>query len=202
MRRAGLALAGTLFGLATVPAMASAVTLEPIGTATYDAPTYVTSDPSNPDRLFVTEQDGTIWETTPSGTRLYLDLTQETELIGEEGLWSIAFAPDFATSRRFYVAYSDAGHDPTIDEYQERATPAETEATRREVLEAEDNAASSNHNGGQLQFGRDGLLYWSVGDDANAANAQDPGSLRGKIVRIDPRTAAPSAAVWALGLRN
>src|SRR5687768_10844531 len=140
----GLVLAGVLAGLAAVPGGAAAVTLEPVGTEAYSAPTFVTSDPTNPDRLFVTEQDGTIWQVTPSGRSLYLDLEAETaDPSGtEEGLWSMAFAPDFATSGLFYVAYStSADHDPRLEEYREGATPPETEATGREVLEAVDNSA-------------------------------------------------------------
>ena len=156
-------------------------------------PTYVTSDPRDPDRLFVTEQPGTIDVTTPSGTSLFLDLTDKVVDGGEQGLWSMAFAPDFATCGLFYVAYSAEGTEAiTLDEYREQGTPDATEATRREVLAIANNTGPNNHNGGQLQFGPDGYLYWSVGEDAIApANAQNLGNLLGKILRIDPRGATP-----------
>ena len=221
MGRAGSALAVAFLGSAALCATADAVTLVPIGTATYSAPTYVTSDPRDPDRLFVTEQPGTIDVTTPSGTSLFLDLTDKVVDGGEQGLWSMAFAPDFATSGLFYVAYSAEGTEAiTLDEYREQGTPDATEATRREVLAIANNTASNNHNGGQLQFGPDGYLYWSVGEDAIApANAQDLGNLLGKILRIDPRGALPGQytvppdnpfvgnpparpEIWILGLRN
>jgi hypothetical protein len=63
-----------------------------------------------------------------------------------------------------------------------------------------DNA--SNHNGGQLQYGPDGGLYLSVGDDADGNTAQDPAGQRGKILRLDPSGLTPSGTVWAQGLRN
>ena len=88
------------------------------------------------------------------------------------------------------------------------------------MLSITNNTATSSHNGGQLQFGPDGYLYWSVGDDENSANAQDVANLLGKILRIDPRGSAPGQytvpadnpfvsgppgarpEIWALGLRN
>lgn len=202
------------------PAPAAGATLEPIGSASYMSPTYVTSDPSDPDRLFITEQPGTIRVTTPAGTALFLDLTDLVLDGGERGLWSMAFAPDFAQSGLFYVAYSANDGALTLDEYAERSTPAETKATRRPVLAIANNFASSNHNGGQLQFGSgDDYLYWSTGEDANPANSQTLGNLLGKILRIDPHGSAPGAysvppgnpfvgvggaqpEIWAWGLRN
>ena len=198
---------------------ARAATLEPIGSATYGAPTFVTSDPRDPDRLFVTEQPGTIDVTTPAGTSLFLDLTDKVLDGGERGLWSMAFAPDFAQTGRFYVAYSADDSSLALDEYREAATPAGTEATRRPVLSIPTNAGTTNHNGGQLQFGRDGYLYWSTGEDNVPANAQTLANLLGKLLRIDPResggapyrvpadnpfvgTAGAQPEIWALGLRN
>ena len=90
MVKAGLGLAGALlFGATVLCGGAAAATLEAIGSATYASPTYVTSDPRNPDRLFVTEQPGTIDVTTPAGTSLFLDLTDEVLDGGERGLLSL-----------------------------------------------------------------------------------------------------------------
>jgi glucose/arabinose dehydrogenase len=63
------------------------------------------------------------------------------------------------------------------------------------------NTSASNHNGGQLQVGKDGFLYISVGDAANASNAQNPANLNGKILRIDAHGGG-GPRVWSLGLRN
>ena len=214
MRRAAPgAWAATLILAVAGSGSATAATLESIGPATYDAPTFVTSDPRDPDRLFVTEQPGTIDVTTPAGTSLFLDLDDKVLDGGERGLWSMAFAPDFAQTGRFYVAYSANDGALTLEEYREQATPAATEATRRPVLSIANDFASSNHNGGQLQFGPDGYLYWSTGDDATATHAQTTANLLGKILRIDPRGTTPGeytvpadnpfgSEIWALGLRN
>ena len=79
------------------------------------------------------------------------------------------------------------------------------------------NSGTTNHNGGQLQFGKDGLLYISVGDDANGSNAQTTANPHGKILRIDPHgvgsgvhgipasnpfPASPTPEIWSMGLRN
>ena len=219
MRRVGSAIAGGILGILGLTAGAGAATLEPIGTATYSQPTFVTSDPRDPDRLFITEQMGTIDVTTPSGTTLFLDLTDKVTAPAdsEQGLWSMAFAPDFAESGLFYVAYSATDGAITLDEYAERSSPDATEATRRPVLSISNHPGSDNHNGGQLQFGPDGYLYWSTGEDSYPDNAQDLGNLLGKILRIDPGARPPARTrsrrqpirrhgrageIWAYGLRN
>ena len=198
MRRTGFSVGlGILISAIVWASPARSATLEPIGSATYSSPTYVTSDPRDPDRLFVTEQPGTIRVTTPAGTsRSCLNLTDLVLDGDERGLWSMAFAPDFAQSGLFYVAYSadlpgtDSG-TIRLDEFREQGTPAATKATQREVLSISNNTATFSHNGGQLQFGPDGYLYWSVGDDENGTNSQDAANLLGKILRIDPRGSSP-----------
>jgi glucose/arabinose dehydrogenase len=213
----GLAVA-TLAMAVGAGSASAAVTLAPIGS--YSEPTYITSDPRDPERVLVVERSGTIDVTSGAGTALYLDLTDLVRDAGpEQGLWSMAFAPDFAQTGRFYVAYSADNNDLTLDEYTERATPAATRATRRPVMAIPNTAGASNHNGGQLQFGPDDYLYWSTGEDANAPNAQMLDNPLGKILRIDPRGATPGAytvptdnpfvgdpgaetEIWAYGLRN
>jgi glucose/arabinose dehydrogenase len=190
-----------------------------VGLDGYSHPTYVTSDPSDPYRLFVTEKAGMVKVTTPAGTSPYLDLTGESSDDGERGLHSIAFPDDFPATRLFYVAYTANGGALTLDEYREQATPAETEATRRMVLSIADDPMTSNHNGGQLQFGPDGMLYIGLGDGGGSGDSlrsgQDLGTKLAKILRIDP-TGVPrvprsnpffgrrgaKAAVYSYGLRN
>ncbi len=109
---------------------------------------------------------------------------------GERGLLSMAFAPDYAASGKFYVYFTDGGGDIRIEEYRRSSDPNRADpATRRLVLTV-DHSSESNHNGGQLQFGPDGYLYAATGDGGGGNdihdNAQNLGTLLGKLLRIDP----------------
>ena len=198
---------------------ADGATLQPLGS--YSSPMYVTSDPTDPDRLFIAERSGTVKLTTPSGTSTFLTIPVPVYTDGEQGLWSIAFPPDFGTTGLFYVVYSggpSANNDSLVlDEYRASGDAADP-GSRREVL-AIPTPAGTAHNGGQLQFGPDGFLYWSIGEAGNSANAQDTANLFGKILRIDPRgsggqpysippdnpyvgVGGARPEIWSLGLRN
>jgi glucose/arabinose dehydrogenase len=213
----------------TPPAAAQALTLEPLGT--YSNPAHVAFEPRNLERAYVVELGGVIRVTEAGTTSTFLDLNANPPGLvltgGERGLFSMAFAPDYESSGRFYVFYSGtaaAGGGPGdlhIDEFTAGADPAATLASRRPVL-AIGHSAFDNHNGGQLQFGPDGFLYAATGDGGGGGDplesAQDTGSLLGKILRLDPRPdgAAPYTVpgdnpfvggpgadeVWSFGLRN
>jgi glucose/arabinose dehydrogenase len=197
-------LIGLLGALTIVPASASAVALTEVGN--FDRPTFVTSDPGDPDRLFVVEQRGRIQLIEDGSTTTFLDIrTIFDELnhsFDESGLWSMAFSPDYASSELFYVAYSgvddpdtagDESGDWHIAEFEADDDTADA-ASRRDVLTVE-YPPSQYHYGGQLQFGSDGYLYASIGDGGPngdpAGNAQNLSVPLGKIVRIDPRGAGP-----------
>jgi len=206
-----LSIVGLLLAGATA---ASAVTLEPIGT--YASPVYVTSDPTDEDRIFVVEQDGRIQLTVGGTTTQFVDLDPVVVSAqdgggNEQGLLSMAFAPDFRTSGRFYVFYTgtDSGnlHVGELTASGDSVDPA----TLRDVITIA-HGASQFHNGGQLQLGPDGYLYVSTGDGGTGGGlAQDPGSLLGKILRIAPIPGGGHTVpgdnplgneVWSLGLRN
>ena len=181
----------------TTQAKASAadgVRLVKIGT--FATPVYVAAPPADTRRIFVVEQGGTIRVIT-GGKRVarpFLDICSKVISGGEQGLLSIAFAPDYAKSRRFYVNYTNRGGSQSVVEYRRsKSNPARADASSaRLVLRYDDEEA--NHNGGLVTFGPDKMLYIGTGDggggdDQHGArgNAQDLGSLLGKMLRIDPR---------------
>jgi glucose/arabinose dehydrogenase len=121
----------------------------------------------------------------------FLDLTGEVSGDLEQGLLSMAFAPDYETSGLFYVDYTDRAGDSRIVEYRRSADdPLRADpSTARQVLFQPQPFA--NHNGGLVLFGPDRQLYIGFGDGGSAGdperNGQDLGTLLGKILRIDPR---------------
>jgi glucose/arabinose dehydrogenase len=196
-------LAGCLLALA--PRAGAAVSLQPVGD--FDEPMFVTAPPGDP-RLFVVERDGRIQMLHDGLSTEFLDINTRVRNTGEQGLLSMAFDPNFASTGLFYVFYNGSTADPTIgdihvDEFRVTSNPNFVDpSTRRPVLTiVRGNSGTTNHNGGQLQFGKDGLLYVSVGDNANAANAQTTANLHGKILRVDPHSGG-GPQIWSLGLRN
>jgi glucose/arabinose dehydrogenase len=166
--------------------------VEPVGV--FSSPVYVTSEPDDPERLYVVEQGGTIKLVDGVGLpSTFLDISGRVGTDGtERGLLSVAFAPDYATSGLLYVYYTDPNGDIRIEEYRRSAADPDVAdpASGRLVL-TQEHREFANHNGGQLQFGPDGMLYAALGDGGGGGdplgNAQDLGSLLGKLIRIDPR---------------
>jgi len=162
----------------------------------FESPVYLTAPRGDRRRLFVVEQAGRIM-VVRGGRKLsrpFLDIRDLVMAGGEQGLLSVAFAPDYASTGRFYVYYTDRQGDQRIVEYRRATADRADEGTARLVLEMPDD--ESNHNGGLLLFGPDGLMYVGTGDGGGGGdehgrrgNAQDLGSLLGKILRIDPRSA-------------
>ncbi len=184
---------------------ADAATLRPIGE--FDQPIYVSSDPGNPESLFVVEREGRIVRFEHGAKSTFADLTSLVSCCdGERGLLSIALALDFDSSGRFYVAYTGkavaggAEGDLHVDAFHHDGG-----ALVREPLFSVEHSINANHNGGQLEIGPDGYLYVSVGDGGGEGDpfesGQDLNSLLGKILRIEPRAGAVPQ-VWSYGLRN
>ena len=190
MRRA-LALAGvaTLGLLAAAPGSDARISKHRI--ASFKQPVYVTGAPGFRKLLFVVERRGTV-RVARRGHKLrrpFLDIRGLVRTgFQEQGLLSIAFPPDYKQSGRFYVYFNDNQGDVRIEEFQRRGPTRARRGSRRPLLEINHQAAP-NHNGGQLQF-FDGLLYIATGDGGGAGdppnNAQNTGSLLGKILRMDP----------------
>jgi glucose/arabinose dehydrogenase len=168
-----------------------------------EAPVHATGAPGEPGRLYVVEQIGRI--RVAEGGRLlpdpFLDLVGSIAYGGEQGLLSLAFHPDYETNQLFYVNFTDPQGDTRVKEYRAGgAQPVET----RELLYVPQPYA--NHNGGQLAFGPDGLLYVGMGDGGSGGDpenrAQDLSSRLGKLLRVDVDTPGADWEMVGLGLRN
>jgi glucose/arabinose dehydrogenase len=183
---------------------------------------YLTSPPGDTARLFVVEQAGRI-RVLRHDTLLatpFLDVSAKIGSGGERGLLSVAFHPDYESNGRFYVYFTTTGGDIRVVRYN--ATTAETanESSADTVLTVP-HPVESNHNGGQLQFGPDGMLWAGTGDGGGGGdpdgNGQNKHALLGKLLRLDvngvsgytipagnPGNADTSFApeVWSYGLRN
>jgi glucose/arabinose dehydrogenase len=192
----------------------------------FDQPLYVTAPPADRRRIFVVGQGGTIW-VVRGGAKLatpFLDIRSLVQSSGEQGLLGLAFAPDYAQSGLFYIYYTGKDQKQHLVEYH-RATEDTADARSARPLIVFDDP-EPNHNGGQLTFGPDRLLYVGTGDGGGAndqhgarGNAQNLGSPLGKILRIDPtrngsraytipssnpfvRTGGARPEIYAYGLRN
>jgi glucose/arabinose dehydrogenase len=158
----------------------------------FDHPTYVAGAPGFPKLLFVVEQPGRV-EVLRGGHRLRHSFLDIRGLVGydggERGLLSIAFPPDYPSTRRFYVYYTDNDGDIRVAEFHRASAVRAAPGSRRTVIEIP-HPVNANHNGGQLQFLGD-LLYLGTGDGGSGGdppnNAQNKESLLGKLLRIDPR---------------
>lgn len=191
--------------------------------ATLAEPVAIATRPNDPapGRFYVVERGGLIRAVEQDGAVVdtpVADLRSLTSASGEQGLLGLAFSPD---GSKLYVNYTDLDGNTNVDELTLTAAALADPASRRRVLFIEQPFA--NHNGGHLAFGPDGMLYIGMGDGGSGGDprgyAQNPTSLLGKMVRIDP-TPSPAEPytvpadnpfvgrsdirpeIWSLGLRN
>jgi glucose/arabinose dehydrogenase len=219
---ASLAVLTALSAGAVAPERAAAkVGLKKVGR--FSRPSYVTAPKGDTQRIFVVEQRGVI-RVVKNGKKLrrpFLSIRKRVRCCGEAGMLSMAFAPDYARSRRFYVYYTARSGAVEVDEFK-RSTKSRDRAlpsSRRLVLTQPH--PTNNHKGGQLQFGGDGMLYMGLGDGGPqkdpAKRGQKLSTKLGKILRIDPRHGkryrVPRSnpfvgrkgvrpEIWAYGVRN
>jgi glucose/arabinose dehydrogenase len=162
----------------------------------FEQPVFAAQPPGERRDLYVAEKTGGIvlvrdGEPLPEP---FLDLSGEVSTGSEQGLLSMAFAPDYGDTGRFYVHFTDDEGDTRVQEYtRSESDPAVADpSTRRELLFVDQ--PFSNHNGGLVLFGPDGYLYIGLGDGGSAGdpmrNGQSLGTLLGKVLRIDPRPSA------------
>jgi glucose/arabinose dehydrogenase len=194
----------------------------------FSNPLFVTQPPADRSRLFIVEQRGKIRLMKAGHLRAkpFLDVSGLISCCSERGLLGLAFAPDYATSRRFYIDYTDTSGNTRVVEYRRSLTNADVADAAHPRVVLTQVQPEQNHNGGEVTFGPDGKLYIGLGDGGGGndqhgllGNAQNLGTLLGKILRIDPLPAGgaqytsppdnpfvgtPGARpeIWAYGLRN
>ncbi len=188
-----------------------------------NSPVFATQAGDGSGRLFVVEKNGRIRVIDADGLRKqpFLDIRSQVGSGGsEQGLLGLAFHPNFAQNGRLFVYYTDKQGNTVISRFQANAERTEADPDSEVVLLTAEQPAS-NHNGGMLAFGPDGMLYAGLGDGGGAndkfGNGQKLSALLGKILRIDvdsgetytvpadnPFTGQASARpeTWAYGLRN
>jgi glucose/arabinose dehydrogenase len=178
---------------------------------TFSSPVAMLQAPNDASRWFVVEQGGRIrtFANDPDAAAAadFVDLTSRVHMDGETGLLGMAFHPAFATNGRVYLNFSELAGG------QVRSVTAEFTSTdggqtldpasERDLLVV--NKPEANHNGGQLAFGPDGMLYVGLGDGGGGGdpggNAQNPGRLLGKMLRIDV-DARPGGAPYGIPVDN
>jgi len=240
--RSLFALAFTLCIFAATTAPASVHARTPLASLAFQNPATIQLDPvlsglSSPvlvtnagdgsNRLFIVEQTGKIKILAPGATTptVFIDIAPKIIAGGERGLLGLAFHPQYATNRRFFVNYTRAGDGATvIAEYLASAANSNISDIATERILLTIAQPFDNHNGGMIAFGNDGLLYIGMGD---GGSGNDPGNraqnieqLLGKMLRIgvDPDPAgAPYTSpadnpffgatpgrdeIYAVGLRN
>jgi glucose/arabinose dehydrogenase len=207
-------------GDSTSPPLPESLSLQPVAQG-LSSPLALTA-PAGDSRLFIVEQPGRI-RIVKNGALLaaaYLDISAKLTSGGERGLLGLAFHPDFASNGYFYVNYTDLQGNTQVERYH--ATPSADVADANSAMPILNVAQPyANHNGGNVVFGPDGMLYIGMGDGGSGGDPQGNGqkltTLLGKLLRIDVNGAAPytipstnpfvgqagaRGEIWALGLRN
>jgi hypothetical protein len=202
------------------PTMSDELAVEVVAAGLQD-PVYLTA-PRGDSRLFIVEQPGRI--RVVRGGRLlarpFLEIEADVSYGGERGLLGLAFHPDYRENGLFYVNYTDRGGDTRIERFAVSSDPDRADPRTRKLILTVPQPYS-NHNGGHLLFGPEGMLYVGMGDGGSAGDPQGHGqnraTLLGALLRIDVDRGDPYAIppdnpyaghrgfrgeIWAYGLRN
>lgn len=187
-------------GLATVETQNSTAPWPDITTVLIttgmEAPVYITHAGDGSGRLFIVEQTGRV-QILLNGVKgsTFLDITDRVSSPNngggsEEGLLSIAFPPNFGPANPyFYAYYTQLDGDNVVSRFRVGTDPDQADAGSEKFILEIPHPTYANHNGGQIVFGPDGMLYIGTGDGGGGGdlqgNAQNPGSLLGKLLRID-----------------
>jgi glucose/arabinose dehydrogenase len=172
----------------------------------FSAPVFAASAPgAAAGTLYVVEQAGRImiWRNGTTLAQPFLDIRSKVLSGGEQGLLSMAFDPRYATNHYLYVDYTDKNGDTRVVRYRAKGVRA-VPSSAKQLMFVKDFAP--NHNGGQLQFGPDGYLYWGNGDGGGGGDPEHNGQNLtrpfAKIEKLNVRVAGAHWKLVAYGLRN
>lgn len=166
---------------------------------TFNNPDGIYPDPTNSNRLFITEQTGAVkvFNNTKnsSASATFLDITNRVLYGGEQGLLGLAFHPNYTQNGYLYLNYvADNPRRTVIARYTVNSNDPNTADPASQQIILEIPQPYSNHKGGQLAFGPDGYLYVGVGDGGSEGdpngNGQNRQTLLGKILRVDVNSAS------------
>lgn len=158
------------------------------------------------DHIWVTERPGRVLRINPETRQTQLLLEIEVSQQGESGLLGMTLHPDFPATPWVYLVYN-YDESTLIKERLSRFIYQQDQLVNEEIL-INNIPGNTYHDGSRLAFGPDGKLYMTTGDAGNMSSAQDPGSLNGKVLRINPDGTVPEdnpfagSYVWSLGSRN
>ncbi|HSN59507.1 MAG TPA: PQQ-dependent sugar dehydrogenase, partial [Ferruginibacter sp.] len=180
-------------------------------TAGLNNPVDVVTAPGD-SRLFIAQQNGIIriWNGTSLSDFINIGSVLTNPAGGEQGLLSIAFHPLYNTNRYFFVWYTNTAGNITLARYQRNiSNPNIADVASAQVLLSVPKPGSpyyTNHNGGKLNFGPDGMLYIGTGDGGSGGdpfnNAQNGNSLLGKMLRLNVNSFATSAPFYDIPSDN
>lgn len=207
------------------PAAPSASTIRLVKVADVTDPVLAISPKGDRARLFIVTKGGRI-RIVKNGTLLassFLNISSKVSRGSEQGLLGLAFHPNFATNRKFFVNFTNTSGHTVVRQYRASSSNPDVvePGSSRKIIKIKQ--PYSNHNGGMIAFGKDGYLYIGTGDGGSAGDpgnrAQDKGSLLGKMLRINvnrktatknyrnpssnPYVGRPGRnEIWQRGLRN
>ena len=190
----------------------------------FKKPVFVISYPTDASILYVVEQAGKIivLDSGQKKSKPFFNINKRVvnpfRPGDERGLLGFAFHPDHENNKKFYINYIDNDGHTIVSEFIAQSKYKADHNSERVLLKLEQ--PYGNHNGGHIEFGKDGYLYIAIGDGGAAGDPLDSGqdltSLFGKVIRIDINGSPYSIPksnpfygiknareeIWAWGLRN
>ncbi len=169
----------------------------------FEMPVLLTHAPGEPQTMYVVDEPGRVFRLRNGRRTVFLDIRDDVQYRGEQGLLGLAFDPKYPSNRRFYVAYTSKSGFNTVARFRSNGTKA-VPGSRTLLFTEKD--PYGNHNGGNLVFGPDRRLYTSIGDGGYGGDpqnrAQNMRSRFGKLLALDVSKPGATWEIVGLGLRN